>query len=128
MEAKRYPYPPSHRIRTRPEFSAVFDARTRESRGPVTVYALPNALGHPRLGISMSRKVGIAARRNRIKRLLREAFRHHQYDWPRGYDIVIVPRPHAPFILAEYHKLLTALMLRLHHVWQRRAQPGDSPP
>ena len=39
------------------------------------------------------RMVGTAPVRNRIKRLLREAFRLHPYDLPRGYDLVIVVRP-----------------------------------
>jgi ribonuclease P protein component len=117
---RTYTFPKTLRIRSREEFSAVFDARLRESRGPITIYSVPNNLKHPRLGISMSRHVGIAPRRNRIKRLLREAFRHHQHDLPAGYDLVVVVRPHKPFILAEYQKLLTALMLKLHAAWQQR--------
>jgi ribonuclease P protein component len=82
-------------------------------------------LGHPRLGISIGRKVGTAPRRNRIKRLLREAFRHHQHDLPAGvgYDLVITVRPHEPLILAEYQKILTHFMVKLHGVWQRRLPP-----
>lgn len=117
---RTYTFPKTSRIRSRDEFSAVFDARMRESRGPITIYAVPNNLTHPRLGISMSRHVGIAPRRNRIKRLLREAFRHHQHDLPAGYDLVVVVRPHKPLILAEYQKLLTALMVKLHAAWQQR--------
>lgn len=117
---KSYTFPPSHRLRSKAEFSAVFDAKVSTLRGPLVMYALPNQLGHPRMGIVIGRRVGTAVRRNRIKRLLREAFRLHQYDLPVGYDVIIVVRPHAPLILAEYQKLMTALMLKLHAQWQKR--------
>jgi ribonuclease P protein component len=110
----RHTFPRSHRLGGRYEFSAVFDYKTRESRGPLTLYARPNDHGHCRLGISISRKVGTAVRRNRIKRLLRESFRLMQHDLPVGYDLVIVVRPHEPLILADYQRLLSALALKLH--------------
>lgn len=121
--ARAYAFPRSHRLCSRAEFSAVFDAKVRESRGPVMVYCRPNALDHPRLGLSTSRKVGTAVRRNRIRRLLREAFRHLQHDLPAGYDIVIVVRAHDPLQLAEYQRLLSVIMMKLHASWQRRSSP-----
>jgi ribonuclease P protein component len=119
---RSYSFPKSHRLRSRVEFAAVYDARVREARGPLMVYALPNDLGHPRLGLSTSRKVGTAVRRNRIRRLLREAFRHLQHDLPGGYDILIVVRPHEPMRLAEYQRLLSAVIVKLHATWQRKEQ------
>src|SRR4051794_23508720 len=56
--ARRYSYTKSLRLRTRADFSAVYDAKTRETRGPLVIYARPNQLGRPRLGLSTSRKVG----------------------------------------------------------------------
>ncbi len=123
----RYTFRPSHRLRLPREFSAVYGAKTRESRGPLTVYALPNDLGHPRLGMSVSRKVGTAVRRNRIRRLIRESFRLLQHDLPQGYDLVVVVRPHEPLILAEYQKLLMAMLVRLHGTWQRRGAKPTAP-
>src|SRR6059058_467530 len=117
MEPRRHTYPKSHRLGGTLQFAAVFDAKVKGARGPLVVYSLPNNLNHPRLGISISRRVGTAVRRNRIKRLLREAFRIHQHDLPGGYDLVFVVRPHEPLILAEYQKLMTALMLRSHTAW-----------
>jgi ribonuclease P protein component len=110
-------FPRTHRLISADDFSAVYDARVRESRGPLIVFALPNVLGHGRLGLSVSRKVGNAVRRNRIRRLLRESFRHMQHDLPRGYDVVIVVRPHEPLLLADYQRLLLASMLALHAAW-----------
>jgi ribonuclease P protein component len=118
--ARRHTYPKSRRLGGRLQFAAVFDAKVRESRGPLTAYALPNELGHPRLGISIGRRVGTAPRRNRIKRLLRESFRLMQHDLPRGYDFVIVVRPHDPLMLADYQRLMSGLFVKLHQAWQRR--------
>jgi ribonuclease P protein component len=118
-----YALPKSLHLRLPAEFQAVYESKTRESRGPLTVYGMPNALGHPRLGMSVSRKVGNAVRRNRIRRLIREAFRLLQHDLPRGYDWVVVVRPHEPLILAEYQKLLQAMLVRLHNTWSKRTPP-----
>jgi ribonuclease P protein component len=107
-------------LRARADFHAVFEARVKESRGPLAIFARPNDLPHARIGIQTSRRVGTAARRNRIKRLLREAFRHMQHDFPRGYDLVIVVRPHEPLLLADYQRLLSAAVVKLHNAWIRR--------
>jgi ribonuclease P protein component len=119
-EQRRYNFSHSKRLRTRADFSAVHGAKVRQSRGPLTIYAKPNDLAHPRVGLSVSRSVGTAPRRNKIKRLIREAFRLMQHDLPRGYDMLIVVRPHEPMILAEYQRILSAVMVKLHAEWQQR--------
>jgi ribonuclease P protein component len=55
-----------------------------------------NRLSGSRLGISVPRKVGNAVRRNRIKRIVREAFRLHREVFPQGSDIVFAVRPGFP--------------------------------
>ncbi|MCP4339998.1 MAG: ribonuclease P protein component [Desulfobulbaceae bacterium] len=49
-----------------------------------------------RLGISVPRKVGNAVQRNRIKRIVREAFRLHRGVFPQDSDIVFAVRPGFP--------------------------------
>jgi ribonuclease P protein component len=123
-QPRRYTFTKSHRVRSKADFSAVFDAKVKHARGPLIAYAKPTDLPHPRLGLSVPRRVGTAPKRNRIKRLLRESFRLMQHDFPRPYDLILVVRPHEPMILAEYQRLLSGIMVKLHAAWQQQQQRG----
>jgi ribonuclease P protein component len=85
-------FPLSHRLRTSAEFKRVYERRRSAGDNLLVVYGCLNGLTHPRLGLSVSRKVGNAVARNRWKRLLREAFRLQVPQLPAGVDLVIVPR------------------------------------
>jgi ribonuclease P protein component len=71
------------------QFDAVYAARVSRSRGPLVVHGAPNGLATSRLGLSVGRKLGTAAARNRAKRIVREAFRLDQRVWPKGIDFVV---------------------------------------
>ncbi len=122
MPEQRRTFPKTHRIGGRGSFARVLDVRVRESRGTLAASAVPNDLGYSRLGIGISRKVGTAVRRNRIKRLLREAFRLMGDELPRGYDVVVLVRPHQPLTLSEYRRLLTGMLHGLHRKWMQREE------
>src|SRR5690554_6187995 len=76
------------------QFRNVYESGAYKHVGPLILYAAPNQLPYLRLGLSVSRRVGTAVTRHRIKRLLREAFRLSQHDLPGGYDIAVRVRPH----------------------------------
>jgi len=113
-------FPATRRLSGTLRFAAVFEAKIKQSAGPLVAYSLPNELQRTRLGLSVSRRLGTAVRRNRIKRMLREAFRLHKGDITQGYDLVIVVRPHEPKQLAEYQKWMASVLTRSDEAWRNR--------
>ena len=78
-------------------------------RNPTTL-ELPGA----RLGVTVTRKVGIAVIRNRIRRWVREAFRHERSRFASGIDMVwVAKRSAASSSYAEVHADLLQLSTRL---------------
>lgn len=81
-----------HLLRTS-EFRQVYRKGGKRQTRAFIIYRLASDFGHPRLGLSVGRRYGKATRRNRIRRLLREAVRLNWREWGLGgSDLVIIPR------------------------------------
>jgi ribonuclease P protein component len=81
-----------YHIRRNADFQRAYRRRATAADERLLIFGSPNDLPYPRLGLSVSRKFGNAVKRNRWKRLLREAFRLCREELPQGIDLVVIPR------------------------------------
>lgn len=93
-ETGRLAFPPHFRLRKREQFLACYDAGRRYHAKSFLLFVRERTDGekHWRLGLAVTRKVGGATVRNRIKRVLREFFRLHQRRLVLPVDIVAVAK------------------------------------
>ena len=82
-------YPGSSRLTARTQFLEVYERGLRVGSSSFILFGLPNEVGHCRLGITVTRKIGGAVVRNKIKRRLREVFRKHRHDLGPALDLVV---------------------------------------
>jgi ribonuclease P protein component len=91
-ELLRFFFKKTDRILKRSEFIHLADSGRRLNTSWFIVLAVPAGKGRSRIGITVSRKVGGAVERNRIKRLIREAFRLNRHLICRPLDINLIVR------------------------------------
>ena len=84
-----YTFPKTSRLLTNSQFRAVLSRRLSVRDEILILYARENDLNYPRLGISIGKSCPTAVARNRLKRLLREAFRQNKHLIPPGFDYVV---------------------------------------
>lgn len=123
-EPNRFRFRPAEHLRRPADFRRVYERRRSASDGLLIVYACPNGLPYLRLGLSVSRKVGPAVHRNRLRRLYREAFRLTRHEMATGLDLVLIPRRPEPPTLEELKKSLPRLVHQLARKLAREAGPS----
>ncbi len=83
------------RLTDSPDFERAYRQGTAYRGKLFSLHAFPNELGTPRLGLSVSRRVGNAVTRNMVKRRLREVFHAALPEIPGDLDLVVSARPAA---------------------------------
>ena len=74
------------------EFRRLYQKGASAVAGSMVLYCRKNRLGHNRLGVTVSVKLGNAVKRNRARRRLREVYRLHRDKLQTGWDIILVAR------------------------------------
>jgi ribonuclease P protein component len=110
------------RVRQQSDFRRVYNRRRSVSDDWLIVYGCENGLDCVRVGLSVSRKVGPAHFRNRLRRLYREAFRLTRAGMPTGLDLVLIPRGSGEPSLEQLRKSLPRLVKAVAAKLARDAQ------
>ena len=115
-----YGFPGRYKLKKTDEFSYVFSFRRRIFGAYLAMYYRPNSLGHPRLGIVVSKKTARrAVARNYMRRVLREWFRLNR-EKLGGLDVVV--RAQKTFVRAEFYQVQEELQQLLNRLQQASAK------
>jgi len=110
--------PSQERLRRRTDYLRCYRTGRRRHGSLAILYFVPNQLGHPRIGITASRKVGKAVERHRLKRRIKEVYRRWQdRSQLPALDLVVHLKPEArnsdfPALRAELLRLFSGLRER----------------
>lgn len=114
-------FPAASRLLRRSEFQKVQERGLRNAGAALVLFACFNELGRRRLGLTVSKRVGNAVCRVRVKRLLRDIFRKERGRLPASVDLVIIARSQASkadraALLKEFSRAAAYYRKRMHVV------------
>ena len=120
------PSPSDHRfphhlhLRRTADFDRVFKEGKRAGSRCLLAFALPNGEGHPRVGFAVTKKLGSAPVRNRVRRVMREALRLNRHLLTASIDVVLLPkRDWADYRLKELEPSMQSLLRKLDATFPR---------
>lgn len=111
------------RLRKNSDFTKVYKRGKAYWNKHFTVSIKKNGTVKTRVGFSVSKKVGNAVERNKIKRKLREIIRLNRHSLEGGCDIVITPRKNT--LEMEYKQIENSLMKLLSNIHKKRALKNE---
>ncbi|MCY2957001.1 MAG: ribonuclease P protein component [Planctomycetota bacterium] len=118
--------PRTARLLSNSDFRCVYQRGMRAAGAWMTVVALRrNDASGTRLGVSVSKEHGAAVCRNKIKRLLREAFRHARPTLPPDLDLILIPRQRPEHF--EFATLQAELVLLVQRIVSGKGQRRRPP-
>ena len=109
----RFTFTKAQHLRSKSDFERVYALKNKAADGVLLVFAARNEGPVTRIGLSVSKKHGGAIERNRLKRLLREAFRLMQHKIPTNLDLIVIPLAKDKAGLIAYQESLVKATRRL---------------
>ena len=109
----QFTFTKAQHLRSKSDFERVYALKNKAADGVLLVFAARNAGPVTRIGLSVSKKHGGAIVRNRLKRLLREAFRLMQHQIPASLDLIVIPLAKEKASLVAYQESLVKSTRRL---------------
>jgi ribonuclease P protein component len=124
ISLKTFPFPKKDRILKRYEFLEFYVlGKAVHSPGFILVYKIGKS-GRSRIGITVSRKVGHAVARNRIKRHIREYYRLHRMAMPKPWDFHVIAKKSAAFLsFQDTAAMLAGLFDKFKKIAERAPVP-----
>jgi ribonuclease P protein component len=95
------------RIRIHADFKTIYKKGIKQDTEHFLIITCPNELGWRRLGVTVSKSIGTAVKRNYVKRRVREYFRLHKAQFPASSDMLIIAKPGAAGL--NYHGMCEEL-------------------
>lgn len=117
----------SQHLRAKSDFERTYAVKCKAADGVILLFIARNELPQTRIGLSVSKKHGGAVVRNRLKRLLREAFRLQQHEIPSGLDLIAIPLAKEAASLEAYQHSLVKLSQRLMRRLDKPARSNEAP-
>ena len=115
-------------LRSKSDFERVYALKCKAADGVLLIFAARNAVNLTRIGLSVSKKHGGAIVRNRLKRLLREAFRLNRDKIPPGLDLIAIPLNKQHAGLVAYEQSLVKTTQRLDRRLDRMPDQPEATP
>lgn len=110
---KTQSYQRAERVTNKSRYRIIYEQGVWKSSRFFTMITCGNPTDVKRLGITVTKKVGNAVVRNRLKRLIREFFRRNKDVFPAGHDVVVMAKKNIPpLTYLEAQKELTELSMR----------------